>query len=104
MSNRMDKICFLINFLKREMKKSKIIVFFSTCASVDFYTKLFSEYFKSEKEDLIFGLHGKLKSKKREKIINSYLNRTNGCLFATDVVSRGIDFDHIHFILQVDPP
>ncbi len=28
----------------------------------------------------------------------------NGCLFATDVVSRGIDFDHIHYILQVDPP
>jgi len=28
----------------------------------------------------------------------------NGCLFATDVVSRGIDFDHIHYILQIDPP
>jgi len=32
------------------------------------------------------------------------LTKSNGCLFATDVVSRGIDFDHIHLILQVDPP
>ena len=32
------------------------------------------------------------------------MKRPNGCLFATDVVSRGIDFDHIHYILQVDPP
>lgn len=32
------------------------------------------------------------------------MKRQYGCLFATDVVSRGIDFDHIHFIVQVDPP
>lgn len=49
-------------------------------------------------------MHGKLKSKRREKLINTFLNSSNGCLFATDVVSRGIDFDHIHFIVQIDPP
>lgn len=27
-----------------------------------------------------------------------------GCLIATDVVARGIDFDHVHYILQIDPP
>ncbi len=32
------------------------------------------------------------------------MKKSNGCLFATDVVSRGIDFDHIHYIVQVDPP
>jgi ATP-dependent RNA helicase DDX10/DBP4 len=32
------------------------------------------------------------------------MKRSNGCLFATDVVSRGIDFDYIHFIVQIDPP
>jgi len=65
MPNRLEKISFLINFLRKQMKNAKIIVFFSTCAAVDFYTKLFEEYFKSEEETLVFGLHGKLKSKKR---------------------------------------
>jgi len=37
-------------------------------------------------------------------LIKQFLKKQYGCLFATDVVSRGIDFDHIHFIVQVDPP
>ena len=37
-------------------------------------------------------------------MIKSFLTKQSGCLFATDVVSRGIDFDHIHYIVQVDPP
>jgi superfamily II DNA/RNA helicase len=50
------------------------------------------------------GLHGRLKTNRREKLIRNFMKRSNGCLFATDVVSRGIDFDHIHFIVQIDPP
>jgi superfamily II DNA/RNA helicase len=50
------------------------------------------------------GLHGRLKTNRREKLIKQFLKKQSGCLFATDVVSRGIDFDHIHFIVQVDPP
>lgn len=57
-----------------------------------------------KEEDEIVGLHGKLKTKRREKLITSFMKKSNGCLFATDVVSRGIDFDHIHYIVQVDPP
>ena len=49
-------------------------------------------------------MHGKLKSNRRERLIKAFLGKESGCLFATDVVSRGIDFDHVHFIVQVDPP
>ena len=49
-------------------------------------------------------MHGKLKNRRRNKILQSFTEKGNGCLFATDVVSRGIDFDHIHYIIQVDPP
>ena len=49
-------------------------------------------------------MHGKLKNKKRNQILQLFTQYESGCLFATDVVSRGIDFDHIHYIVQVDPP
>ena len=102
MKDRFEKMHFLINFLQERMHDSKVIVFVSTCASVDFYTKLINLYFK-EKEQ-IFGINGKLKSKRRQKIIQTFFEKKNGVLFATDVVSRGIDFEHVHFIVQVDPP
>ena len=107
MRNRLEKINFLLSFLIENVEKSKIIVFFNTCASVDFYTKLISDFLTKENEEIInriYGMHGKLKNKKRNKILNSFTEKDSGCLFATDVVSRGIDFDHIHYIIQVDPP
>lgn len=57
---------FLTNFLKNHIETNKIIVFFNTCASVDFYTKLFNAYFNlhNEKEQIV-GLHGKLKTNRR---------------------------------------
>lgn len=82
-------------------------MFFNTCASVDFYTKLMKELSTDGDEEargLIEGIHGKLKNKKRNKILTKFTELKNGCLFATDVVSRGIDFDYIHYIIQVDPP
>jgi superfamily II DNA/RNA helicase len=39
---------FLINFLQEKMHSSKIIVFLSTCASVDYYTKLMNLYFNDK--------------------------------------------------------
>ena len=59
-------------------------------------------YFKDKQE--IFGIHGKLKTKKRQRIIETFFEKQNGVLFATDVVSRGIDFEFVHFIVQADPP
>jgi superfamily II DNA/RNA helicase len=53
------------------MGKAKIIVFFSTCACVDYYTKLLDLYFSSfpELKNNIFGIHGKLKTRRRKRII-----------------------------------
>lgn len=88
------------------MRNSKIIVFLSTCACVDYYTKLFELYFNSisNEKDNIYGIHGKLKTRRRKRIIEEFFSKDKGVLFATDVVSRGIDFEHVHFIIQVDPP
>ena len=102
MKDREQKMHFLVNFLQEKMSSSKIIVFLSTCASVDYYTKLMNLYFKGKQE--IYGIHGKLKTRKRQRIIQTFFERESGVLFATDVVSRGIDFKFVHFIVQADPP
>ena len=81
---------FLFNFLQQRQDDSKIIVFLSTCASVDYYAKIINLYFQDK--NTIFGIHGKLKSRRRKRIIEEFLQKKNGALFATDVVSRGIDF------------
>jgi superfamily II DNA/RNA helicase len=50
------------------MNKAKIIVFLSTCACVDYYLKILSSYFQGN--NCISGIHGKLKSKRRKRIID----------------------------------
>lgn len=67
MKDRLEKMHFLINFLQEKMGNSKIIVFLSTCASVDFYTKVLTSYFNGK--DNIYGIHGKLKTRRRKRII-----------------------------------
>jgi ATP-dependent RNA helicase DDX55/SPB4 len=71
MKDRLEKINFLISFLHENMTKAKIIVFLSTCACVDYYTKLLDLYFSSfpELKNNIFGIHGKLKTRRRKRII-----------------------------------
>jgi ATP-dependent RNA helicase DDX55/SPB4 len=94
MKDRLEKVNFLISFLQEKMNNAKIIVFFSTCACVDYYTKLLALYFNSNAatKDNIYGIHGKLKTRRRKRIIEEFFEKSNGVLFATDVVSRGIDF------------
>jgi superfamily II DNA/RNA helicase len=45
-----------------------------------------------------------LKNNRRARIIKRFTDNKNGCLLSTDVTSRGIDFDRIHYIIQIDPP
>ena len=65
--NRVEKIIFLLNFMVIN-KNQKVIVFFNTCCSVDFYLKLFKEL-KFLKKLKLSGIHGQMKQKKRAKII-----------------------------------
>jgi len=48
MKDRVEKMHFLINFIQEKMSSSKIIVFLSTCASVDYYTKMMNLYFQEK--------------------------------------------------------
>lgn len=88
----------LFSFLKRHQKK-KIIVFFSSCNSVQFYSELLNYI------DLpVLHLHGKLKQQKRTNVFFEFCNATQGTLICTDVAARGLDIPQVDWIIQFDPP
>lgn len=49
-------------------------------------------------------IHGDLKQSKRESVINSFRNRKNRILVATDIAARGLDISHIAHVINYDLP
>lgn len=88
----------LFTFLKRHPKK-KIIVFFSSCNCVKYYSELLNYI------DLpVLDLHGKQKQQKRTNTFFEFCNATSGTLICTDVAARGLDIPAVDWIVQFDPP
>lgn len=105
--NRIEKIKFVINYLEQK-PDNKTIVFFNTCASVIYYHKLLSEYFKRFGKGNIsksmWIIHGEMKQKRRLANLAEFSAAKAGIIFVTDVFSRGIDIPTVNWIIQVDPP
>ncbi|KAI1084348.1 ATP-dependent RNA helicase HAS1 [Whalleya microplaca] len=92
------RFLLLFSFLKRNLKK-KVIVFFSSCASVNYYAELLNYI------DLpCLSLHGKQKQQKRTNTFFEFCNAKTGILLCTDVAARGLDIPAVDFIVQFDPP
>ncbi|RPA99284.1 DEAD-domain-containing protein [Choiromyces venosus 120613-1] len=92
------RFLLLFSFLKRFSKK-KIIVFFSSCASVKYYAELLNYI------DLpVLDLHGKQKQQKRTNTFFEFKNADKGTLICTDVAARGLDIPAVDWIVQFDPP
>ncbi|USP78968.1 MAPK protein MPS1 [Curvularia clavata] len=80
-------------------QKKKVIVFLSSCASVDFYSELLNYI------DLpVLGLHGKLKQQARTNRFFEFVNAQSGTLICTDVAARGLDIPEVDWVIQFDPP
>jgi len=91
------KFMVLFSFLKRN-KKKKIVVFFSTCKAVRFYSELCNYI------DLpVCELHGQLKQKKRTTTFFEFVNLDTGVLLCTNVAARGLDIPSVDWIIQFDP-
>jgi len=86
--------------LLRQWKSDKVLVFFSTCACVDYFSKLLDELLKNV---TILSIHGKMK-KKRHRIFDEFKKLSSGILVCTDVMARGVDIPDIHWVIQYDPP
>ncbi|XP_077691310.1 ATP-dependent RNA helicase DDX55 isoform X2 [Eretmochelys imbricata] len=94
-----EKFNQLVHFLRRH-KQEKHLVFFSTCACVEYYGKALESLVKNVK---IMCIHGKMKHK-RNKIFTEFRKLPSGILVCTDVMARGIDIPEVNWVLQYDPP
>lgn len=94
-----EKFNQLVHFL-RSHQQEKHLVFFSTCACVEYYGKALEALVQRVK---ILCIHGKMKYK-RNKIFMEFRKLQSGILVCTDVMARGIDIPEVNWVLQYDPP
>jgi ATP-dependent RNA helicase DDX55/SPB4 len=99
-----------MNFLENDIESSRMIIFFSTCASVNFYFPILKHLLDgSDQANVdIHKLHGKIDQKKRSKIYKQFretqLDRNEEkknhlVLLTTDLSSRGIDIPDVDWII-----
>eukprot|EP00917_Polyrhabdina_sp_WS-2016_P023062 GHVP01049964.1.p1 GENE.GHVP01049964.1~~GHVP01049964.1.p1 ORF type:complete len:449 (+),score=80.60 GHVP01049964.1:2084-3430(+) len=95
-----DKFDLLYALTKRSRKR-KSIFFFSTPKQTSFFYELFKHLFPGLS---ILQINGKQGRKERLETCIAFSQRRYCVLFATDIVSRGLDFSNIDTIVQVDLP
>ena len=95
-----QKLDILYSFLRAHLTK-KILVFLSSCKQVRFVYETFR---KLHIGIPLLHLHGKQKQTARQEITTRFSEATKTCLFATDVVARGLDFPAVDWVIQVDCP
>ena len=92
------RFLLLFTFLKRNMDK-KVMVFFSSCKSVQFHAELLN-YIDVPVKDI----HGKQKQNRRTTTFVEFCAADKGTLLCTDVAARGLDIPEVDWIVQFDPP
>lgn len=92
-----NRFLLLFTFLRR-FSSSKIIVFFSSCASVKFHSELLNYI-----DMPVLDLHGKQKQSKRTTTFHEFIAVEKGVLLCTDVAARGLDIPAVDWIIQYDP-
>jgi ATP-dependent RNA helicase DDX18/HAS1 len=88
----------LFTFLKKNLAK-KVIVFFSSCASVRYHAELLNYV-----DIPVLDLHGQQKQNKRTATFFEFCKAAKGTLITTDVAARGLDIPAVDWIIQYDPP
>lgn len=95
-----EKLDVLWSFIKSHLK-SKILVFFSSLRQVQFTY----ETFRTLQPGIsLLKLYGRHKQTSRMETTMKFAQAQYACLFATDIVARGLDFPHIDWVIQVDCP
>lgn len=95
-----EKLDTLWGFIRANLK-SKILVFLSSGKQVRFVY----ESFRHLRPGIpILHLHGRQKQTARLDITAKFSSTKTSCLFATDVVARGLDFPAVDWVIQLDCP
>jgi len=86
---------------------SKTIVYFSTCAAVDYFQHVLPSVLTSQdgQSFSLVPLHGKHPPNVRQKNFSKFANSVfPSVLLTTDVAARGLDIPQVDLVVQVDPP
>jgi len=99
-----EKLSRLLAFLNQHAEE-KVIIFFLTCACVEYYSTVLQKLRPPAKGYAFESLHGKLVQKRREKAMGRFRESSNGsALLCTDVAARGLDLPDIDWTIQFDAP
>ncbi|CAG8443833.1 10281_t:CDS:10 [Ambispora gerdemannii] len=101
-----QKLSQLLRLLKAETLAKKFIIYFSTCACVDYFYKIFSKL-PQFKQFSIYSLHGQMDIRRRSATYNSFVSlppTSPALLLCTDVAARGLDVPDVDFVIQMDAP
>jgi len=102
-----EKLSRLQAFLTQHSSE-KVIVFFLTCACVEYYTTVLKHLKLPCKGYEFEALHGKLVQKRREKAMERFREEkpsgAGSALLCTDVAARGLDVPSISWTIQFDAP
>ncbi|KAM7213003.1 P-loop containing nucleoside triphosphate hydrolase protein [Rhypophila decipiens] len=95
-----QKLDTLWGFLRSNLK-SKMVVFLSSGKQVRF---IYESFRRMQPGIPLLHLHGRQKQIARTEITRRFKSAPTACLFATDVVARGVDFPAVDWVIQVDCP
>lgn len=95
-----EKLNTLFSFI-RANTKSKIIVFVSSGKQVRF---IYESFRHLQPGIPLLHLHGRQKQTARLDITSKFSASKSSCIFATDVVARGLDFPAVDWVIQLDCP
>ncbi|KAF8115188.1 hypothetical protein N665_0029s0033 [Sinapis alba] len=84
-------------------KNKKLIVYFMTRASVDYWRLVLSNI-PALKSISLISIHGDMKQNAREKALASFNKASSGVLLCTDVAARGLDIPGVDYVVQYDLP
>ncbi|KAL5490329.1 SPB4 [Sanghuangporus weigelae] len=105
-SKKMVQLLRLIGHEASTSDSSRFIVYFATCACVDYFYRILPSLLPSVS---FFSLHGHIPPSKRTIALRSFSTHVSApsspsVLLCTDVAARGLDLPDVDCVVQFDPP
>ncbi|KAH7914337.1 DEAD-domain-containing protein [Hygrophoropsis aurantiaca] len=104
-----EKLVQMARIIEHEVStygSSHFIVYFATCACVDYFYRVLPDVLSGAK---LHTLHGHLPPSARTRSLAAFssslaIPSSPSILLATDVAARGLDIPHVDVVIQFDPP